>query len=67
LTGTIFARNGSICQRMVIEHSSGAIKSVQNVPCGDSSQQVAAPAAVAPSRYSNSSRVDAIRDSFKNR
>lgn len=67
LTGTILARHGSICQRMVIEHSSGAIKSVQVVPCGDSSQPVSAPSEVAPSRYSNGARVDAIRESFKNR
>ena len=68
-TGTIqIARQGSTCQRLVIDNSTGAIKSSQQVPCGNSPK--IAPAsneAVPPPRYSSGSRVDAIRDSFINR
>jgi hypothetical protein len=68
-TGTVqIARQGSTCQRLVIDNSTGAIKSSQQVPCGNPPK--IAPTsneAVPPPRYSSGSRVDAIRDSFINR
>jgi hypothetical protein len=72
-SGTIqIARHGAGCQRLVIDNSTGAIKSSQQTPCGDAPKGDApkeAPASVEapPSRYSSGGRVDAIRDSFKNR
>jgi len=68
-TGTVqIARQGTSCQRLVIDHSTGAITSSQQVPCGNPPK--IAPAsneAAPPPRYSSGSRVDAIRDSFLNR
>ena len=67
-TGAIqIARQGSTCQRLVIDNSTGAIKSSQQIPCGDSPKAVPASIEAAPSRYSSGGRVDAIRDSFRNR
>jgi hypothetical protein len=78
LTGTIqLAPQGSTCQRLVIDNSTGTIKPGQPMPCGDVAKEAAprlpAPKEAArvivetPSRYSSGGRVDAIRDSFKNR
>ena len=67
LTGTILARHGSTCQRLVIDNSTGAIKSIQQIPCGDPPKEVSTSIEAAPSRYSNGGRVDAVRDSFRNR
>ena len=66
--GTIqISRQGSTCQRLVIDSSTGAIKSSQQIACGDPPKDVPAPIEAAPSRYSSGERVDAIRDSFRNR
>lgn len=66
--GTIqISRQGSTCQRLVINSSTGAIKSSEQIACGDQSKEVRAPDEAAPSRYSSGGRVDAIRDSFRNR
>ena len=67
-TGTIqISRHGTTCQRLVIDNSTGAIKSSQQIACGDPPKGVPAPIKAAPSRYSSGGRVDAIRDSFRNR
>jgi len=70
-TGTIqIAGPGATCQRLVVDNSTGAIKSRQQVPCGDPPKEgpvAAAPAPPqppAPQRYSSGGRLEAIRDSF---
>src|SRR5262245_56826123 len=77
-TGTIqFASQGSTCQRLAIDNSTGMIKPGQQMPCADGPKEAAKSSAETPSRYSKSSaepssryssggRVDAIRDSFNN-
>ncbi len=67
LTGTILARHGSTCQRLVVDNSTGAIKSSQQIPCGDPPKEVPTSIEAAPSRYLGGGRVDAIRDLFRNR
>jgi hypothetical protein len=68
-TGTIqIARQGASCQRLVIDNNTGAIKSSRQIPCADAPK--IAPAsneAAPPPRYSSGGRVEAIRDSFRNR
>jgi hypothetical protein len=71
-TGTIqLGPQGSTCQRLVIDNNTFTIKPGQQLPCGDAPKNVpkeaARSTAEAPSRYSSGGRVDAIRDSFKNR
>jgi hypothetical protein len=68
-TGTIqIARQGANCQRLVIDNNTGAIKSRQQIPCGDAPKIAPASNETAPPpRYSSGGRVDAIRDSFRNR
>ena len=71
-TGTIqLMRQGSTCQHLVIDNNTGAIKSAQQVPCGDTRADTpTAPprsAESVPSRYSSGGRVDAVRDSFRSR
>jgi hypothetical protein len=66
-TGTVqIARQGSSCQRLVIDNSTGSITSSQQIPCGDP-PKIAPSTEVALPRYSNGTRIDAIRDSFRNR
>ena len=68
LTSTIqISRQGSTCQRLVIDNSTGAIKSSQQIPCGDAPKDAPAPTQVAPLYSSSGGRVEAIRDSFRNR
>jgi hypothetical protein len=67
-TGTIqITRQGSSCQRLVIDSSTGAINSSQQIPCGDAPKIAPASIENAPSRHSSGGRIDAIRDSFRNR
>ena len=67
-TGTIqITRQGSSCQRLVIDNSNGAIKSSQQIPCGDAPKIAPTSIEAVPSRHSSGGRVDAIRDSFRNR
>ncbi len=67
-TGTIqITRQGSSCQRLVIDNSTGAINSSQQIPCGDAPKVAPTSIETAPSRHSSGARIDAIRDSFRNR
>jgi hypothetical protein len=69
-TGTVqITRQGSTCQRLVIDNTNGGIQSSQQIPCGEA-PRVAPPSVDAtptPSRYSTGGRVEAIRDSFRSR
>lgn len=67
LTGTIVARHGSTCQRLVVDNGTGAIKSVQQIPCGDPPREVPTSIGAPSARYSSGGRVDIVRDSFRNR
>ena len=68
LTSTVqISRQGSSCQRLVIDNSTGAIKSSQQIACGDSPIDAQAPTQVAPSHYPSGGRIDGIRASFRNR
>ena len=67
-TGTLqIMRHGSACQRVLIDNNTGAIKSTQQIPCRDVSKTAPPPIEAAPPRYSSGGRVDAVRDSFRNR
>jgi hypothetical protein len=67
-TGTIqITRQGSSCQRLVINNSNGGIQSSQQIPCGDAPKVAPASIEAAPSRHSSGGRIEAIRDSFRNR
>ena len=67
-TGTIqITRQGSNCQRLVIDISTGAINSSQQIPCGDAPKIAPTSIETVPSRHSSGGRIDAIRDSFRNR
>ncbi|MBX9775750.1 MAG: hypothetical protein K2Y71_15315 [Xanthobacteraceae bacterium] len=81
-TGTIqIARQGSSCERLVIDNVTGAITSRQQVPCGNmlgnapgnaAGDALKAPSVTpapstlsAPPRYSSGARIEAIRDHFR--
>jgi hypothetical protein len=69
-TGTVqITRQGSTCQRLVIDNAHGGIQSSRQIPCSEAPR--VAPATVdtatTPSRYSTGGRVEAIRDSFRSR
>lgn len=67
-TGTIqITRQGSSCQRLVIDNGNGGIQSSQQVACGDAPKIAPSSSEAVPPRYSSGGRVDAIRDSFRNR
>jgi len=67
-TGTVqITRQGSSCQRLVIDNSTGTINSSQQIPCGDVPKIAPASIENPPSRHSTGGRIDAIRDSFRNR
>jgi len=67
-TGTIqITRQGSSCQRLVIDNSNGGIQSSQQIPCGDAPKVAPTSIETVPSRHSSGGRIDAIRDSFRNR
>ena len=67
-TGTIqITRQGSSCQRLVIDNSHGGIQSSQQIPCADAPKVAPASVETAPSRHPSGGRIDAIRDSFRNR
>ena len=67
-TGTVqITRQGSSCQRVVIDHSNGGIQSSQQIACGDAPKIAPTSSEAVPPRYSSGGRVEAIRDSFRNR
>jgi hypothetical protein len=67
-TGTIqITRQGANCQRLVIDNNTGAINSSQQIPCGDAPKIAPTSIEAPPSRHSSGGRIDAIRDSFRNR
>ena len=85
LTGTLQlpVGDGTMCQRFVIDNTTGLVSQEQPVPCrepaSDSKQGSAKdsrsgtardfkrPAESSEPRYSSGSRIDAVRDSFNNR
>lgn len=72
LTSTVqLAPQGSTCQRLVIDNSTGAIKSTQQISCGPVSKESPTPSLTAndnaPARYSSGGRLDTVRESFRNR
>lgn len=68
-TGTVqITRQGSSCQRVVINNSHGGIQSSQQIACADAPKIAPTSSeAVPPPRYSSGGRIEAIRDSFRNR
>ena len=67
-TGTIqITRQGSSCQRLVIDNSNGEIQSSRQIACGDAPRIAPTSSEAVPSRHPSSGRIDAIRDSFRNR